>query len=177
MSQTSHRPEDTTTQDTEGPQAAGPETGSTDTGGAGTGGADTDRAGSSAKPGPGTPPPGRSWEAARHLLVRLHFYAGVLVAPFLLVAALTGLAYTLTPQLDQFVYGDRLRVEQVGETVRPLSEQIAAARAAYPEGTTASVVTPPGPEDTTRVVLAVPELGRSSAPSSWTRTPPRYGVS
>ncbi|TGY98545.1 PepSY-associated TM helix domain-containing protein, partial [Streptomyces rhizosphaericola] len=143
MSQTSHRPEDTTNQDTDGPEAAGPETGG---------------AGSPVKPGPGQPP-GRSWEAVRHLLARLHFYAGVLVAPFLLVAALTGLAYTLTPQLDQLVYGDRLRVERVGETVRPLSEQIAAARAAYPEGTTASVVTPPGPEDTTRVVLAVPELG------------------
>ncbi|MFT9788871.1 PepSY domain-containing protein [Streptomyces rhizosphaericola] len=143
MSQTSHRPEDTTNQDTDGPEAAGPETGG---------------AGSPVKPGPGQPP-GRSWEAVRHLLARLHFYAGVLVAPFLLVAALTGLAYTLTPQLDQLVYGDRLRVERVGETVRPLSEQIAAARAAYPEGTTASVVTPPGPEDTTRVVLAMPELG------------------
>ncbi|MGW4221090.1 PepSY-associated TM helix domain-containing protein [Streptomyces bacillaris] len=143
MSQTSHRPEDTTNQDTDGPEAAGPETGG---------------AGSPVKTGPGQPP-GRSWEAVRHLLARLHFYAGVLVAPFLLVAALTGLAYTLTPQLDQLVYGDRLRVERVGETVRPLSEQIAAARAAYPEGTTASVVTPPGPEDTTRVVLAVPELG------------------
>ncbi|SCK59546.1 Uncharacterized iron-regulated membrane protein [Streptomyces sp. AmelKG-D3] len=143
MSQTSHRPEDTTNQDTDGPEAAGPETGG---------------AGSPVKPGPGQPP-GRSWEAVRHLLARLHFYAGVLVAPFLLVAALTGLAYTLTPQLDQLVYGDRLRVERVGETARPLSEQIAAARAAYPEGTTASVVTPPGPEDTTRVVLAVPELG------------------
>ncbi|AXI70529.1 PepSY-associated TM helix domain-containing protein [Streptomyces cavourensis] len=168
MSQTSHRPDNTTPQDTDGPEDAGTETsstntGSTDTSGTETADADADSAGDPAdptKPGPGTPPPpGRSWEAVRHLLVRLHFYAGVLVAPFLLVAALTGLAYTLTPQLDQLVYGDRLRVEQVGETVRPLSEQIAAARAAYPEGTTASVVTPPGPEDTTRVVVAVPELG------------------
>lgn len=34
------------------------------------------------------------------LLTRLHFYAGVLIAPFLLVAALTGLAYTAVPQLE-----------------------------------------------------------------------------
>ncbi|MGY5034302.1 PepSY domain-containing protein [Streptomyces sp. 900116325] len=46
------------------------------------------------------------------LLRRLHFYAGVFVAPFLLLAALTGLAYALTPQLDQLVYGDELRVER-----------------------------------------------------------------
>lgn len=93
------------------------------------------------------------------MLVRLHFYAGVFVAPFLLVAALTGLAYTFTPQLDQLVYADQLRVEQVGNGPRPLTEQIAAARDAHPEGTLASVITPPGPEDTTRVVLSLPELG------------------
>lgn len=48
------------------------------------------------RPGPVGRRPGR-WRA---LLVRLHFYAGVLVAPFLLVAALTGLAYTVAPQVD-----------------------------------------------------------------------------
>ncbi|WSB05263.1 PepSY domain-containing protein [Streptomyces sp. NBC_01794] len=93
--------------------------------------------------------------------MRLHFYAGVFVAPFLLVAALTGLAYTFTPQLDQLVYGDELRVEQVAGEPRPLAEQIAAARAVHPEGTLASVITPTGPEDTTRVVLSVPELGEN----------------
>ncbi|MEU1202838.1 PepSY domain-containing protein [Streptomyces sp. NPDC005813] len=112
-------------------------------------------------PAAGTGPaqPVRSWEGVRALLVRLHFYAGVFVAPFLLVAALTGLAYTFTPQLDQLVYGERLRVEEPGDEPRPLAEQIAAARATHPEGTLASVITPPGPQDTTRVVLSVPELG------------------
>ncbi|MEU8892577.1 PepSY domain-containing protein [Streptomyces sp. NPDC048442] len=105
------------------------------------------------------PPPGRSWQGVRALLARLHFYAGVFVAPFLLVAALTGLVYAFTPQLDQLVYGDQLRVERVGGEPRPLAEQIAAARTAHPEGTLASVITPPEPEDTTRVVLSVPELG------------------
>ncbi|GGX04984.1 membrane protein [Streptomyces malachitofuscus] len=92
------------------------------------------------------------------LLTRLHFYAGVLVAPFLLVAALTGLAYTAVPQLDQLVYGEQLRVEKVGETAKPLTEQIAAARKAHPEGSIASVVPPEAPDHTTKVVLSVPEL-------------------
>lgn len=105
------------------------------------------------------PQPTRSWQGVRALLVRLHFYAGVFVAPFLVVAALTGLAYTFTPQLDQLVYGDQLRVERVTGQQHSLAEQIAAARAAHPEGTLASVSTPPGPEYTTRVVLSVPELG------------------
>ncbi|MDX2848696.1 PepSY domain-containing protein [Streptomyces sp. PA03-3a] len=109
--------------------------------------------------GTGPSQPGRSWSGIRALLVRLHFYAGVFVAPFLLVAALTGLAYTLTPQLDRLVYGDQLTVAKAGGEQRPLAEQIAAARQAHPEGTLASVITPPGPEDTTRVVLSLPELG------------------
>ncbi|CAL9600914.1 PepSY-associated TM helix domain-containing protein [Streptomyces sp. enrichment culture] len=98
-------------------------------------------------------------QGIRALLVRLHFYAGVFVAPFLLVTALTGLVSAFAPQLDQLAYGDRLRVEEGGGRPRPLSEQIGAARAAHPEGTLSSVLTPAGPEDTTRVVLSVPELG------------------
>ncbi|MEV5129896.1 PepSY domain-containing protein [[Kitasatospora] papulosa] len=101
----------------------------------------------------------RSAQGIRPLLVRLHFYAGVFVAPFLFVAAFTGLLYTLAPQLDQLVHGDVLTVERVGEAHRSLDEQIAAARAAHPEGALASVITPPGPEDTTRIVLSLPELG------------------
>ncbi|MGW0932281.1 PepSY-associated TM helix domain-containing protein [Streptomyces sp. NPDC002644] len=118
-----------------------------------------------AEPGiPGVPGgrrPTRSRQGLRALIARLHFYAGVLVAPFLFLAALTGLLYAFTPQFDQLLYGDRLTVEAVGDAPRPLAEQIEAARAAHPEGTIASVVTPPGPEDTTRVVLSLPELGEN----------------
>ncbi|MFI2651125.1 PepSY domain-containing protein [Micromonospora fulviviridis] len=65
--------------------------------------------------------------AATHPLLR-----GILVAPFLLVAALTGLAYTINPQLDRALYGEQLVVERVGEQVRPLAEQIAAALGSAP---------------------------------------------
>lgn len=46
--------------------------------------------------GPRPPAPARSgsgWTTLRPLILRLHFYAGVVVAPFLLVAAFTGLLY------------------------------------------------------------------------------------
>lgn len=92
------------------------------------------------------------------LISRLHFYAGVLIAPFLLVSALTGLAYTTVPQLDRMVYSQELRVEKVGDTPKPLTEQIAAARETHPEGSIASVVPPDAPDHTTKVVLSVPEL-------------------
>ncbi|GAA3220353.1 PepSY domain-containing protein [Actinocorallia longicatena] len=102
---------------------------------------------------------GRSRSGVWALITRLHFYAGVFIAPFLVLSALTGLAYAFTPQLDQIVYRDELRVERVAGQPRPLADQIAAARAAHPEGTIGTVGIPAGPGDTTKVVLMLPELG------------------
>lgn len=95
------------------------------------------------------------------LLARLHFYAGVLVAPFLLVAAVTGLLYTFTPQLDSLVYGGELTVAHTGDSARPLSEQVAAARAEHPEGTL-TAVRPGSGDETTQVDFALPELGEKA---------------
>jgi uncharacterized iron-regulated membrane protein len=98
---------------------------------------------------------GRSLEP---LLRRLHFYVGVFVAPFLLVAALTGLAYTIAPQLDQIAYGDQLHVAQVGSNTVPLAEQVAVAQEVVPDGTVITVAPPAEPDATTKVVFAVPDL-------------------
>lgn len=105
---------------------------------------------------PASPPRGPSAFGA--LLLRLHFYAGVLVAPFVVVAALTGLLYTAVPQIDAVVYGEQLTVAQPGTTLLPLAEQVAKARAAHLDGTLAAIQ--PGSGDTTtRVVFSLPELG------------------
>jgi uncharacterized iron-regulated membrane protein len=64
------------------------------------------------------------------------------------------------PQLDQLVYSEQLRVEKVGETAKPLTEQIAAARAAHPEGSIMTVVPPDAADHTTKIVLSVPELAK-----------------
>ncbi|QXJ20954.1 PepSY domain-containing protein [Actinomadura graeca] len=93
------------------------------------------------------------------LVRRLHFYAGVFVAPFLALAALTGLAYAFTPQLDALVYRDELQVARVGGRSLALADQVRAARAAHPEGAVATVVPPADASSTTRVVLSVPDLG------------------
>ncbi|MEV4823374.1 PepSY domain-containing protein [Micromonospora sp. NPDC049274] len=114
-------------------------------------------------PQPRTPeapssPPNRRPSPLGALLLRLHFYAGILVAPFLVVAALTGLAYTLTPQLDAALYGDRLTVAPGRDRPLPLAEQVAAARTAHPSGSIATVA--PGDGDrSTRVAFSLPELG------------------
>lgn len=104
-------------------------------------------------PGPQPPGGGNAWASLRPLVLRLHFYAGVLIAPFLLVAATTGLLYAGSFQAEKIMYADELRVP-VGKSELPVSQQVAAARKAHPEGEVSAVR--PSPEDgaTTRVLLS-----------------------
>lgn len=99
-------------------------------------------------------PPHR-WRA---LVVRLHFYAGVLVGPFLVVAALTGGAYALAPTLEKFVYRDVLTVEAADRPL-PLADQVAAAQSAHPGLAMTGLRPPSAPDESTRVYFADPELG------------------
>lgn len=89
------------------------------------------------------------------LLRRLHFYTGVFIGPFLLVAAVTGLMYAVIPQIDQFVYRHELTVDHVGEQRLPLADQLTAARTAHPEGSVSSIRAPSTPAETTQVTLTV----------------------
>ncbi|MFF7649421.1 PepSY-associated TM helix domain-containing protein [Streptomyces sp. NPDC007983] len=98
--------------------------------------------------------PARSaWSVLRPLVLRLHFYAGVLVAPFLLIAATTGLLYAGSYQAEKLMYDHELRVP-AGDTKLPLSRQIDAARQAHPEGTISAVRPSPDDTGTTRVLLS-----------------------
>lgn len=107
-----------------------------------------------ATPRPAAPAPTRSVRSVlRPLILRLHFYAGVLVAPFLLVAATTGLLYAASFQAEKIVYAHELTVP-VGDHRLPLSEQVAAARTAHPEGTVSAVRPSPEADATTRVLLS-----------------------
>jgi uncharacterized iron-regulated membrane protein len=109
--------------------------------------------------GPGRTRPARSWSIVG-LLTRLHFYAGILVAPLLATAAVTGLLFAFSPQLDGIVYHRELHAAHVGPGLpQPLSVQVAAAVAAHPAGTLAEVVPAATPGGTTRVVFGLPELG------------------
>jgi uncharacterized iron-regulated membrane protein len=102
-------------------------------------------------------PPTRPTRGFGALLLRLHFYAGIVVAPFLLVAALTGLAYTVSPQIEAVVHADELTVADPGGAIRPLAEQVAAARAAHPEGDLTTVRPGAGPT-TTQIDFTSPQL-------------------
>ncbi|MFE1166671.1 PepSY-associated TM helix domain-containing protein [Nocardiopsis sp. NPDC058789] len=110
----------------------------------------------------GTPPPRTGvWQQLRPLVLRLHFYAGVLVAPFLLVATVSGLLYVWTPQVEQVLYADQLRVP-ASEGSLPLAEQVRIARAEAPDASVHSVRPATTPEDSTWVLMDLAESGNGA---------------
>ncbi|MGW4632487.1 PepSY-associated TM helix domain-containing protein [Nocardia sp. NPDC004415] len=110
----------------------------------------------SATPSPGT----RRTPRLAPLALRLHFYAGIFVAPFILIAAFTGALYAIAPTLEQIVSRDLLHVDTTGPD-QAISAQVGAAVAARPDLTPVAVAPAPGPGDTTRVLFNDPSLGDS----------------
>jgi uncharacterized iron-regulated membrane protein len=115
-------------------------------------------------PPPTTPPTPRRgkrqpWFGA--LLLRLHFYAGILVGPFIVVAALSGALYAATPQLEQAIYAHELHAPESSTTL-PLADQIEAAQTVVGgEGALVAVRPAPTNGDTTRVMFTGEGLGES----------------
>jgi uncharacterized iron-regulated membrane protein len=99
--------------------------------------------------------PKHRWRA---FVVRLHFYAGILVAPFLIVAAITGGLYALAPTLEKFVYRDVLTVEPT-DTPLPLREQVSAAQSAFPELSVTGMRPSADADESTRIYFSDPGLG------------------
>lgn len=97
------------------------------------------------------------------LLTRLHFYAGVLIGPFILVAALSGALYALTPQIEQVLYADELHAP-LSSTTLPLADQIVIAEEYVGEGAAPIAVRPaPNAGDTTRIQFGDESLGESQS--------------
>nr|WP_232016815.1 PepSY domain-containing protein [Gordonia insulae] len=113
----------------------------------------------SSSPGVDHPPP-RAAGGGRLLVRRLHFYAGILVAPFLLIAAVSGALYAVAPTLENIVYSSYLHTDSRG-TVKPLAEQVSAAAQSRPDLTVSAVRPSVNDGDTTRVLFDDPGLGES----------------
>ncbi|OBK62454.1 PepSY-associated TM helix domain-containing protein [Mycolicibacterium fortuitum] len=96
----------------------------------------------------------------RAFLLRLHFYAGIFVGPFLLVAAISGGLYAIAPSIEQFAYRDTLRTHSSGEMV-PVAEQVRAAQSERPDLTVTAVRPAAKAGETTRVMFDDPALGES----------------
>ncbi|WP_455901240.1 PepSY-associated TM helix domain-containing protein [Rhodococcus gordoniae] len=116
-----------------------------------------DTAAAHARPATKNPPPLRSM---RPLIMRLHFYAGVLIAPFLLIATISGGLYAIAPTLEQVLYRDLLHVDTSGPAL-PVADQVRAARQLRPDLTVSAVRPASEAGETTRVLFTDPSLGES----------------
>ena len=96
--------------------------------------------------------------ALHRLLWRLHFWGGLLGAPIVLFAALTGLVYVATPQIEAWRHAALDRVQALPRAPLPLDAQVAAVTGAFPEAPLRFVVPAFGPDDSTRVYLAPPPV-------------------
>ncbi|MBC3186923.1 PepSY domain-containing protein [Corynebacterium sp. zg-331] len=103
----------------------------------------------------------RSAGHLRATLYRMHSWAGILVAPFLLIAALTGLAYAVAPTLEQAVYRDALTTSATGEHISA-TEAVAIARQSHPDLDLVGVQVSDREDATIRILFADPSLPSSS---------------
>nr|WP_227389773.1 PepSY-associated TM helix domain-containing protein [Halomonas malpeensis] len=109
----------------------------------------------------GNSSPRRTGKLLFALFMRMHFYIGLLIGPFILVAALSGIVYVMTPAVEEWLYRDALTAssQEAGE---PLARQIQAAQVASGQaGLPAAVRPAPEAGGTTRVMFADPSLGPS----------------
>jgi len=95
------------------------------------------------------------------LLLRLHFYIGLFVGPFILVAAVTGTLFVLTPQIETRLYAGQLFNDSNGAP-QPLAAQVKAAQAYVGQRLRLFAVRP-GKTDgfNTRVMFTAPGMGDS----------------
>lgn len=92
---------------------------------------------------------------------RLHFYAGILVAPFIAVAAASGALYALAPQIEKMAYSHVLTVEAT-DTRLNLDEQVSLANIYAGQESPVAVRPAVAPGTTTRVMYADETLGEST---------------
>lgn len=92
---------------------------------------------------------------------RWHFYAGILVLPFLCLMALTGGLYLFKDGIDAAVYRPMSHVEARGPTVSP--DRWVAATEAGTGGTVSSVRVPARPDEAVRLSVNLSDGGKRTA--------------
>lgn len=90
---------------------------------------------------------------------RWHFYAGLLVLPFMITLAITGGLYLFREELDAVIHSGLKQVAVAeGTAPLPVSELVAAALASQP-GKAVKIITPATPETSLEVTVAA-EAGK-----------------
>ncbi len=116
----------------------------------------------------------------RSLLWRIHFWAALISSPFALAAALTGMLYALTPQIEAQLYGHLDTVVAQGQPL-PLDKLVSTATQAAPHGWVLQSVMPPArPSDSVKVAFVPPAAAAKPAaaehPTSHMFLPPSFGA-
>ncbi|SDC27557.1 Uncharacterized iron-regulated membrane protein [Pseudomonas guariconensis] len=87
-----------------------------------------------------------------NLAWRWHFYAGLFVAPFMILLAITGIIYLFKPQLDPVLYRD-LMVVEAGHQRQDADTLLAQVRQAYPQGHVGQYLPPANAERSAQFVV------------------------
>lgn len=96
---------------------------------------------------------GASTSALYRAVWRWHFYAGLLVLPFMILIATTGALYLFKDEINHAFYGDILLVEPAETGILPPSQLTAAALQAHP-GTLKAYAPPAAPDRAAQVKIA-----------------------
>lgn len=87
-----------------------------------------------------------------NLAWRWHFYAGLFVAPFMILLALTGIIYLFKPQLDPLLYDHLINVSPAHHSLSA-DEQLSRVQAVYPQGHISQYLPPINPERSGQFVI------------------------
>ncbi|WP_404344138.1 PepSY-associated TM helix domain-containing protein [Vreelandella venusta] len=82
---------------------------------------------------------------------RWHFYAGLLVLPFLIALSLTGALYLFDDELDALIHSDLKRVE-VQQATQPAASLVSSALREHP-GTAVKYTSPATPESSAEITV------------------------
>lgn len=93
-----------------------------------------------------------------NLAWRWHFYAGLLVAPVMIILAVTGIIYLFKPQLDPLLYPQLMRVQAQAQSL-PADALLAQVRDAYPHASIDQYLPPATADSSAQFILA--QDGRS----------------
>lgn len=83
----------------------------------------------------------------------IHSYMGFFIAPFIFIAALTGVLYGLTPQFEHYLYQRHTQVTSIADSAHLLSQQVGRAQQALPAGAHIMEVRPASTDHTTTRVI------------------------
>lgn len=94
---------------------------------------------------------------------RWHFYAGLLILPFMILMSITGAAYLYRDEIDDWYHANLkfVEVSDTGIQTLPISRQIQSALEAVP-GKAIKVLPPASPDRSSEIVIAADAGGREA---------------